>query len=171
MHFQSMVLPSITQSNGRKSKWGDFSQKTKYFISEKNIPFLIILDGALSSLSSQFFFGCHPLFHSGIYHVTCIWPVSKSSSYTINPLPCMFYLSPALCQSLALFLSLSSGHVSLWGLTAMLQMQPLLEPVWNRTSKPKVKNSEITNCGTLQQWRVYAATPFTRAGSYLAEFF
>lgn len=101
-------------------------------------------------------------------HMTCIKVILI---YTINPLPCMFYLSPALCQSLALFLSLSSGHVSLWGLTAMLQMQPLLEPVWNRTSKPKVKNSEITNCGTLQQWRVYAATPFTRAGSYLAEFF
>ncbi len=38
----------------------------------------------------------------------------------------MFSLPPSLRQSLALFLSLSSGHVSLWGLTVTLQMQPCL---------------------------------------------
>lgn len=55
------------------------------------------------SFITPFFFGCHPLFHSGIYHVTCIWPVSKSSSYT----PLTLYLACSIFRLLSAKLSLS----------------------------------------------------------------
>jgi len=73
-------------------------------ISEKNITFLINVDGALSSL--HFSLAAIP-FSTQEYmqvHMTCIKVVLI---YTINPLPCMFYLC---LLSANLSLSFSPSH-------------------------------------------------------------
>lgn len=88
-----MVHPSITQSNGRKSKRGDFNKKTEIFYFEKEYHFP-------DHFRRRSF---NPLFHSGIYHVTCIWPVSKSSSYS----PLTLYLACSIFRLLSANLSLS----------------------------------------------------------------
>lgn len=122
--FSQWFIPPSHRVTGGRANEVISIKKQKYFISKKNIIFLIIFDGALSS-SHSIFLRLQPPFPlrniSCDVHMTCIKVVLI---FTINPLPCMFYLSPSLRQSLALFLSLSSGHVRLWGLTATLQMQP-----------------------------------------------
>jgi len=76
--------------------------------------------------------------------------------YTINPLPCMFYLC---LLSANLSLSFSPSHqVTL--VSGVWQPRCRCSPVRNRASEPTVKNSEITNCGTLQHWGVYAFHTF-----------
>lgn len=126
------------------------------------------------SFITPFFFGCHPLFHSGIYHVTCIWPVSKSSSYT----PLTLYLACSIFRLLSAKLSLSfspSHQVTL--VSGVWQPRCRCSPVraclkqdFKTKSDELKKKKKNTNCGTLQHWRVYAATPFTR-GSYLKGLF
>lgn len=157
---QWFIPPSHRVTGGR-------AIKNRNILFWKRISFSWSFSTALFHPVTPSSFGCNPLFHSGIYHVTCIWPVSKSPSYSLLTL----YLACSIIRLLSANLSLSfspSHQVTLD--SGIWQPRCRCSPVRACLKQDFKTNSEELkshNCGTLQHWKVYADT----RGSHLTGLF